>query len=183
MTSAHGSVVNAHNHIHAPRIAAGDTALSFPQAGASVCPSWRPDSRAGHTSTHRAVGAFGPIGVDLVSLFPGRYPPCLTLPGKGVTVLYCRFLRSRLGHLPSTDNPLSLFGLWLATPLGAGPCCPRAASCPHHPGPSGVSGGFKCHRASLSRQASFGSCRRDGPFSQIQECSATNWMRQYGLSS
>jgi len=43
------------------------------------------------------------------------------------------------GAIPSTDNPLSLFGLWRATPRRSGPCCPRWGL----PAPPRPSGGFR----------------------------------------
>lgn len=68
-----GELAHPAHHLHARQIAAGDTAPSFPQVRASVSPSWRPDARAGPTSTIRSGGAFSSGGVDLALLFPGSW--------------------------------------------------------------------------------------------------------------
>ena len=72
-TSALGGRAIRHHHILAPQIAASDTAPPFSQTGASVCPSWQPDSHVRLTSTLRLGGVLSPVDVDLASLFPGSW--------------------------------------------------------------------------------------------------------------
>lgn len=85
-TSAHGVRANRnHHHQYALQIAASDTASPVSRAGALVCPSWRPACRAGPISTHRIGGAFGLVGVDLVSLFPGSWPSGSDIAGGRVS--------------------------------------------------------------------------------------------------
>lgn len=82
-TSANGVMAIRHHHLLALQIAASDTAPSFPQDGASVRPSWRPDSCAGPTSTHQTGGPFRSGALNCFLSFRGLDFLGLTLPGDG----------------------------------------------------------------------------------------------------
>jgi Single-strand binding protein family len=112
--------------------------------------------------------------VGMAPLFPGSFSLGLTLP-------FARLSNSALPLpvIPAQAPPFDGQSPKPVRPLARNPAQGRAVlvACRSLPAPPRPFGGFrwlKRHRASLSRQASFGSCRRDGPFSQIQELHMQN---------